>query len=298
VNRCAGTGSCTDENNCSSTAALCVRDCVCDAYASWFNCALTSCWNQIYSCEYQNLAMHAHENCPGAGVGPLNTDDVDGYIPYSPAPANAPGGCSCDISFVYYRHYTATANAKVCEARVTNGSSEAVDRCRCCAASEQVSSFYNTCPSTSPASYPLFNVTIEDSLRLLSTQTCRTALAGFDCRRAGFQKPGISGGNFLTADTLPSNGTQTISNTGNAITSPVSGPTLVWKLGERFPNMTAVAASMTATGSGAQPSSSTTTTAGVNGTKNGAASTREPGGGGIHYVFWVVGMLAVGMAML
>ncbi len=166
-----------------------------------------------------------------------------------PAPADAAASCSCDISYVYYRHATADGGGKVCSWRVANGTATTdldKDKCTCCAASEVVSAFYNTCPGTAPDSVPFWDTTVGDSLSTLRSAKCRAALdSGFDCHKLGFAKPGIKGGSFYNDQTLPSNGTATISNVaGNAITSPVAGPTVVWKLGgaDRFANVTAIAA--------------------------------------------------------
>lgn len=260
---------------------------------------------QVYSCEYQNLAANAALNCPGAGLGPKNTADVDGYLPYIPAPANAPGGCSCDISFVYYRSVTATLNGRACAARVANGTANnpaaTVDRCLCCSYSEEVSAFYNTCPSTSPAVVPLWNETIADGSTLLGSAACRTGLGtGFDCRTLGFEKPGIAGGSFYNAANLPTPGNQSLSNTGNAvITSPIAGPTLLWQLGNEFPTMTAVAAAVAASsssGSGSSGSGGGLTSG--NGTSTGGATgaTALLHGSFIGSRAWVFAWLLVAVA--
>ncbi len=224
--------------------------------------------------------MHAVESCSGAGQGVKNTDTVDNYIPFVPAPAGAAASCSCDISYVYYRHATAGGNGDLCAWRVANGTStvqEDRDKCRCCAASEAVSAFYNTCPDTAPESVPFWDTTLGESLSFLTSSTCRTALAGgFDCHAIGFAKPGISGGNFYNATDLPSNGTATISDVaGNAITSPVAGPTLVWKLGgaDRFSNVSAVAASATVTSPASGTSAAGTASVTTTSTRSGAGFT-------------------------
>jgi hypothetical protein len=51
---------------------------------------LTSTTLQVYSCEYQSLAVTFLTYCPA----------VD--IPFFPAPADAPGGCSCNLGDVFY----------------------------------------------------------------------------------------------------------------------------------------------------------------------------------------------------
>lgn len=222
----------------------------------------------MYTCEYQNLAIQAVENCPGAGSGPLATDDVNNYIPYIPAPNNAPNGCSCDISYVLYRNGAATLHGGACAKNLSN--TIAIEKCQCCAASEAVSNFYNTCPSTSPLAVPLWNMTLTNHLAELESNECNTLFSsGLNCQNSQFKKPGITGGQFYNGQNLPANGTQTISNiAGNTIASPIGGPTLVWRLGSKFDNLTAVAASATATGS----SSPTQTTSSTSGASSSLAS--------------------------
>ena len=190
------------------------------------------------------------------------------------------------------RWAASTIHAKSCVANrntsTAAGSEVQDDRCRCCAASEAVSAFYNSCPSTSPGQLPLFDETIGQQISVLQSAVCKTVLGGsdgFDCRKLAYDRPGINGGQFLRGDSLPANGTGTLTDTtGNTIASPVSGPTLVWRLGERYANVTAVAVSGTP--------GATTTAAG----KNGAV----PITGGAHLgpVMWVLAMFGLGMWML
>jgi hypothetical protein len=173
-----------------------------------------------------------------------------------------------------YRHAASKYWDDGCLARLANGTLKSggggvvvvvsQDTCDCCAASEAVSNFYNTCPTTSPAAVPYWNQTIGDSLSTLRSDRCVKALAGVDCHTIGYRDPGISGGNFYNASNLPQNGTATLSDvTGSTITSPLGGATLVWKLGSdsKFSNMTAVAVSVSAlastTGGAAAASGST-----------------------------------------
>jgi len=44
---CEGQGTCTDENDCTSSDANCVQACSCVAYAQMVQCALISCWNMV-----------------------------------------------------------------------------------------------------------------------------------------------------------------------------------------------------------------------------------------------------------
>jgi hypothetical protein len=301
--KCSSADACSSENACSATAADCTTSCVCPAYGAWLNCALSHCWNEVYSCEYQNLAVHAAGNCPGAGRGVDNTKDADAYIPFVPAPANAPAACSCDISWALYRYErTRDYDDRGCTSKVANGTLKGAtnDTCDCCAASEAVSTFYNTCPDTAPDAVPFWDVTIGQDLATLRSAKCIKALAGVDCHAdIGFRIPGINGGGFYNASSLPQNGTATLSDmTGSTIASPLGGPTLVWKLGNAttFSDMTAVAVSATATPSGTSSSSATGTTAAGSSTASstsGAASRRLSQG-----LVCVAGLTAVFLGMM
>lgn len=46
---CEGEGTCTSENDCTSSNPDCVSDCSCIAYSDMIQCAVTHCWNQVYS---------------------------------------------------------------------------------------------------------------------------------------------------------------------------------------------------------------------------------------------------------
>ena len=74
---------------CGSTAPLPIAGI---AYGCIFASVSKTNSPQVYSCEYQNLAINAMENCEIATQFP----------PYIPAPHDAPGYCSCNIGYVYF----------------------------------------------------------------------------------------------------------------------------------------------------------------------------------------------------
>ncbi|OQU97907.1 hypothetical protein CLAIMM_03771 [Cladophialophora immunda] len=65
--------------------------CTCVMWLDEINCAVSNCWNEVYSCQYQALIIRYMTFCPTS---------QDGF-PFFPAPDNAPGGCSCNIGQVY-----------------------------------------------------------------------------------------------------------------------------------------------------------------------------------------------------
>ncbi|PMD22762.1 hypothetical protein NA56DRAFT_73956 [Hyaloscypha hepaticicola] len=153
-------GTCTDVDDCFTSDVACAKLTVCVAYTEWIGCALNHCWNRVYNCEYQHLAIRAMENCPIA----------DQLPPYVPAPAGAPGYCSCNIGFVFAERLKmnrpdAPGELLQCTNTIASlkagGSCEPncdnEDRiCRCCADSSATSTFFNTCPSTDPADVHFF----------------------------------------------------------------------------------------------------------------------------------------------
>jgi hypothetical protein len=93
----------------------------------------------VYSCDYQQLVIFALQNCPIAALP----------IPFFPAPADAPGGCSCNIGQVYIAGQAAKSEQEQCSMNVTAAASTnqitpiqatvANEACTCCAASYPVS---------------------------------------------------------------------------------------------------------------------------------------------------------------
>ena len=86
--------------------------------------------------------------------------------------------------------------------------------------------FYNTCPKTSPSAVTFFSRLIPVG-ELQSPACLKTLGPSLDCINLGFSNPGeTNNAPFLNAGNLPANGTETLSNTGGSITSPISGDTL------------------------------------------------------------------------
>jgi len=54
-NNCEGSGTCTDENDCTASNPNCVTSCSCVAYADMIQCAVTHCWNMVLSLSFPSL---------------------------------------------------------------------------------------------------------------------------------------------------------------------------------------------------------------------------------------------------
>jgi hypothetical protein len=108
--------------------------CICVAQLNRLNCAMESCWNVVYGCEYQQLAQAYTYSCASP-------------VPFFPAPDNAPSGCSCNLGYVEYNATFANLQYKHC----VDASGTDIDRndgCTCC--SEAMG--YAACVSSPPPS--------------------------------------------------------------------------------------------------------------------------------------------------
>jgi len=209
---------------------------------------------QVNTCEYQNLAISAVEFCPvalgtnnpwlGSGTGWV-------WIPYFPTDSSVTGqgACSCDLSFVYLEQLAAASAHTTCYNNAASKSANLV-ACDCCQASTQVSVFYNTCPDTDPQAvlgdmprFPLGNY--------LRSSSCAAVP---DCHGLGFAVPG-PGGTYYSPNSVPSNGTQGLSDADGAVATPLY-PTLTWQLGNGLPAYTVIAAAAASGGPGSGASGS------------------------------------------
>ncbi|KUJ10410.1 uncharacterized protein LY89DRAFT_723631 [Mollisia scopiformis] len=266
------TGECTDENNCYTPDAVCAETTTCIAYTQWINCALSTCWNRVYGCEYQNLAINAVENCP------IATE----LAPYVPAPHDGPGYCSCNMGYVYLAHLnenragageTYRCNNNIAALQAENKCEpnciQESQTCNCCGASSAVSTFFNSCPTTDPSQVPIFPLLGYSSLL---SSTCSSALSGTNCTALPYNftispgptyDPSIQN-TFFDAATLPKNGSDPLSDNAGGLSTPVSGVVLTWSL---YKGTQVVASASVTTWDGAAAASS-----GASGSASGGAS--------------------------
>ncbi|KAJ5909995.1 hypothetical protein N7504_004638 [Penicillium tannophilum] len=122
------------KNDCEGDVyTTCVLACGNAQLAANIGCWLTSCWNEVYSCAYQETAL---QYLNGA-------DRTQGdQIPYYPAPDNAPGGCGH-----MWGNFTETyALNAPCENYAADGSVSETASCQCCWDSSFLSEFIEWCP--------------------------------------------------------------------------------------------------------------------------------------------------------
>lgn len=134
-------GSCSDPTTCSNRSIHCLDGCVCVEYQEYVNCALSYCWNKVYSCEYQQLVIDAANICPIAAPK---------TIPYfGTTNFTVPGACSWTLSN-FYEVFVSSAGG-LCVGH--SSSPQESEICSCCGASEAVSLYYNGCSGMSPDAF-------------------------------------------------------------------------------------------------------------------------------------------------
>ncbi|KAJ5825752.1 hypothetical protein N7474_002890 [Penicillium riverlandense] len=227
VNGCNGDGDCS-------------VNCGCTAHQRYINCMAESCWNQVYSCEYQLFVQQYFSICPDA-VEP---------IPFWPAPDDAPRRCSCSLGKVLQSTLSARKEIAKCISNVTsdvaddlsnlNALSGGLDiarqatECACCGASASISAAWEVCPNTDPvlAGADLWGVFFPTDLPDLyrtvpnwSWDSCDATLGDISCPNVGFADPSDK---FYQPNNLPKNGTATLSNVAGTVTAPPSGTIITW----------------------------------------------------------------------
>ncbi|KAE8363827.1 hypothetical protein BDV27DRAFT_3616 [Aspergillus caelatus] len=229
---CNGNPACV-QSKCPDLGIDCINACECLKNTDYIECTATSCWNQVYSCEYQKTAYDLLDSC-------VNTDIES--VPFFPPPDNAPGGCSCNLGRVAKVQKVAENAMHECydnmkpdwpyEQTMLYGAT-----CLCCGQSSYISSIWDVCPNTIPAlldADAVYKALLENSDwdkcgTYLDNDTC-TADLGFS-NLTEFHGPGK----------LPANGTETLYNTGGVVSTPVSGNTFTWTIHDSPRPITAAA---------------------------------------------------------
>ncbi|KAJ5166584.1 uncharacterized protein N7482_005365 [Penicillium canariense] len=226
-------------NNCNGDGN-CIIDCGCTAHQEYINCMAQSCWNQVYSCQYQLFVQQYFAVCPNAAEP----------IPFWPAPDNAPNRCSCSLGKVLSSTLSARNDQISCVQNVTDqtmnnlpdlsnlGNIPDIARtatdCACCGASASMSAAWDVCPHTVPtlAGADLWPIFFPSNLPNLYTSipnwdwdTCDGTLGSTDCANIGFSDPSNK---FYKPGDFPSNGTSTLYNVGGTVTAPPSGTVITW----------------------------------------------------------------------
>ncbi|KAK9366289.1 hypothetical protein V1509DRAFT_630333 [Lipomyces kononenkoae] len=198
-----------------------VEACGCVEYVSVMNCIATHCWNQVYSCEYQELAIDYLRLCPNYG-----------YIPFFPPPDNAPAACSCNIGKVFLAVNETIGEVTNCDNAASASSDpeqslQLMAACVCCGESASLSSLYSICPDTDPSQAGLDVIDNYFSGYNQPFSSCDQYLSSLNCvSDLGFAQ--IDGDQYYGPGNLSLTGTQSLSDGPGSITSPISGATFTW----------------------------------------------------------------------
>ncbi|KAI1439452.1 hypothetical protein F5Y02DRAFT_70235 [Annulohypoxylon stygium] len=252
-------------NTCAGQNIDCDNVCSCVQTQNQLNCAGQHCWNQVYSCEYQETAGDIAAYC-------LNPRLHE--IPFYPPPDNAPASCSCNLGRLLTSLYQTSNETETCGANgaevvqeLTPDEIETFTRaCTCCSESAMLSAFWAVCPNTDPALLGINDIYGSLIANDEDWSTCATDMKALPCySKLGFTPPGNSSGTFFEPNDFPTNGTATTSNIAGTITSPVSGTLYTWTYNGVERIVTVASADATPT--------STTGTGGSGDKKNDAPST-------------------------
>ncbi|KAH8589623.1 hypothetical protein B0O99DRAFT_692358 [Bisporella sp. PMI_857] len=136
--------SCLKVCNSTTEAATQInQNCILGCNGAWLagniGCWIQSCWNQVYSCEYQLAAISYFNDLKIV---------QNANVPFYPPPDSAStGACSCNLGYVWgNKTYTNTNMA--CLKVAESGDRDALNDCQCCQFSFPVSNILNVCPTS------------------------------------------------------------------------------------------------------------------------------------------------------
>nr|CEG05546.1 unnamed protein product [Fusarium clavum] len=236
--------------NCKGQNIDCIHACDCALNLAVVDCALTHCWNEVYSCEYQNTVIELGGNC----VSEKFED-----IPFFPAPDDAPGACSCNLGKVVTSlnravdemDSCADRNQKMVDSLDFDEQMIFAKACKCCSYSGILSTFWDICPDTKPSL-----LGADDYWNALISRDEEYSQCGdyndvYSCANdLKFTPPGKDkSAQFYGPGELPKNGTETLKNMDGSITSPLSGATFTWTHGNVVHPITVASANAKPTGS-------------------------------------------------
>ncbi|EAW11697.1 uncharacterized protein ACLA_093960 [Aspergillus clavatus NRRL 1] len=224
--------------NCAGQNIDCHNACECVRQGAYTRCAVSSCWNMVYSCEYQLQVADKMDSC----IKP----DLD-QTPFWPPPDNANGRCSCNIGKITTAQVLTNEVVAWCGDLVdpfTQSSSEIESigkACLCCGYSGLLSSLASFCPKLDPAELKMDGLEqlLANHTSSLDWNKCAQYMSGHDCA-ADFKYPS-SIEKYYGPGQIPKGGTETLHNI-NALTTPVSA-TVTFTMGTLLLPVTAVSTS-------------------------------------------------------
>ncbi|KAI8689374.1 hypothetical protein NCS56_00200800 [Fusarium sp. Ph1] len=221
---CFGVKKCEEEE--ADGESECALACRCLQTQDEIDCALTHCWNQVYSCEYQQTVGELSNSCSRV--------DWEAILFY-PAPFDAPAACSCNLGQPTVSLKRLIEEGKSCTDKIGDlaghDPEDVIETCLCCQTSG-LSINWNVCPDMNPSL-----IGADDWYNLVPLDnfpTCGKYMDDISCvGDLGFPPPGADkSAKFYAPGEFPKNGIETtISNLDGSVTSPLSGETFSWTLG-------------------------------------------------------------------
>ncbi|KAL3467015.1 hypothetical protein BJX64DRAFT_284163 [Aspergillus heterothallicus] len=237
----AGPDGCVDKSgmqHCLTTAESQLGDCGKDAQGdiqlnacmltydiSLLGCYIQSCWNKVYSCEYQLVVVDFLTRQYPPPEEP---------IPFWPPPDNAPGGCVCNFGTIYdgvlagLDHLQSDCNQYM-------GSVSSLSTCQCCAWGSALSAFYGTCPGYDLTNYGLAAIASTAGTTEYQTGSCSDLTSSVCQGKFGIES--LDDGVYPDAANLLEPGSKALTTTQGPgpLTSPPGGATMtVTVLGEAY----------------------------------------------------------------
>ncbi|KAL3475957.1 hypothetical protein BJX99DRAFT_228647 [Aspergillus californicus] len=228
----ASSDGCVDKSGmdtCLSTAESQLADCGQDAQddlqlqacmltydVTLLGCYIESCWNKVYSCEYQLVVVDILSQQYPSPSDP---------IPFWPPPDNAPGGCVCNFGSIYDELLSSLDHLQsTCNEYITSVSS--LQTCQCCAWSAGLSAFYGTCQGYDLTDYGLSAIASTAAATEQMTGTCPDLTSSVCEARFGIES--FNDGAYPDPADLPDPGSKAPTTTQGPgpLTSPLGGATM------------------------------------------------------------------------
>ncbi|THW30733.1 hypothetical protein D6D25_05861 [Aureobasidium pullulans] len=199
------------------------------------DCALTNCWNRVYSCDYQQLLLSYNSTC--SLLFPLRTEPAPN-LPFWPAPTDAADSCSCNLNKLNDNLPDNNAYS-ICMEQVQfeRGDPDDLEErptpdCDCCLYGAYAAGAWDTCKDQDPG-YIILNYVKEAFIdndsdgNNNSLAQCVSRLQNFSCVDYGFSIYGVNASDYARPTPLHS-ATGVWSDTNGILTAPVSGATYTW----------------------------------------------------------------------
>ncbi|KAI9172599.1 hypothetical protein HJFPF1_02105 [Paramyrothecium foliicola] len=176
------------------------------------NCAATHCWDQVYSCEYQQTVYELLNWARGIPF------DV---VPFFPTPEDAPNSCDCNFAAII----TSLARTDTESPRAFDAILETLESDQ---EREELEEASGCCQRSAYLSASM----LPEAYRKHQWPRCGELMEKFPCDAdgTGLTPPGgREGARFLKPDEFSSfTGTLVPTNKPGTVTAPVSGPTFTW----------------------------------------------------------------------